>query len=68
MASVVNTTLFKDNSLFIISEDENFKGNIDLKPFYLDLDMNLNEFDIKNFLKENSIFINEIKINRKTIS
>ena len=64
-AKILNETkafdyLFKDNSLFIISEDENFKGNIDLKPFYLDLDMNLNEFDIKNFLKENSIFINLI--------
>ena len=64
-AQILNDTkafdyLFKDNSLFIISEDEKFKGNVDLKPFYLDLDMNFDEFDIKNFLKENSIFINLI--------
>ncbi len=31
---------------------------IDIKPFYFSLSLNFNEFDIKNFFKENSIFIN----------
>ena len=48
----------KNNSLFIKSEDNNFKGDIDIKPFYFSLSFNFNEFDIKNFFKENSIFIN----------
>jgi len=50
----------KNNLLSIKSKDDVFEGNIDLKPFYLSLNLNLNEFDIKNFLKENSIFINLI--------
>ena len=50
----------KNNSLLIKSEDEIFQGKIDLKPFYLSLNFHLNEFDIKNFLKPNSIFINLI--------
>ncbi len=50
----------KNNLLSIKSKDDVFTGNIDLKPFYLSLNLNLNEFDIKNFLKENSIFINLI--------
>ncbi len=49
-----------NNSLSIKSQNNNFKGDIDLKPFYFSLNLNLNEFDIKNFLKENSIFINLI--------
>ena len=39
----------KNNSLLIKSEDEIFQGKIDLKPFYLSLNLNLNEFDIKKF-------------------
>ena len=50
----------KNNSLSINSKDNNFKGEIDLRPFYLSLNLNFNEFDVKNFLKENSIFLNLI--------
>ena len=50
----------KNNSFSIKSKDDNFKGNIDLKPFYISSDLNFGEFDIKNFLKENSIFVNLI--------
>ena len=50
----------KNNSLFINSKDNNFKGEIDLRPFYLSLNLNFNEFDVKNFLKDNSIFLNLI--------
>ena len=50
----------QDNSFSIESKNKNFKGNIDLKPFYLSSDLSFDEFDIKNFLKENSIFINLI--------
>ena len=50
----------KNNSLSINSKDNNFKGEIDLRPFYLSLNLNFNEFDVKNFLKDNSIFLNLI--------
>ena len=50
----------KNNSLSINSKDNNFKGEIDLRPFYLSLNLDFNEFDIKNFLKDNSIFLNLI--------
>ena len=42
----------KNNSLSINSKDNNFKGEIDLRPFYLSLNLNFNEFDVKNFLKD----------------
>ena len=50
----------KDNILSIKSKDNNFEGDIDLKPFYLSLNIDVNEFDIKKFLKNDSIFINLI--------
>ena len=50
----------KNNSLSINSKDNNFKGEIDLRPFYLSLNLNFNEFDVKKFLKNNSIFLNLI--------
>ena len=50
----------KNNSLSINSKDNNFKGEIDLRPFYLSLNLNFNEFDVKNFLKDNSLFLNLI--------
>ena len=43
----------KNNSLSINSKDNNFKGEIDLRSFYLSLNLNFNEFDVKNFLKNN---------------
>ena len=48
------------NSFLIKSEDDNFKGDIDIKPFYFSFDFNLNELDIKKLIKENSIFMNLI--------
>ncbi len=50
----------KNNSFNIKSKDNSFSGDIDLKPFYLSSNFTFEEFDIKNFLKENSIFINLI--------
>ena len=52
--------VIENNTFSLKSKDGNFKGNIDLKPFYLSSELNFNQFDIKNFLKENSIFINLI--------
>ena len=46
-----NYQYFKDNILSIKSKDNNFEGDIDLKPFYLSLNIDVNEFDIKKFLK-----------------
>ena len=50
----------KNNFLSVKSQNNNFEGDIDIKPFYFSLSFNLNELDIKNFLKENSIFMNII--------
>ena len=48
------------NSLLIKSEDDKFKGDIDIKPFYFSLDFNFNELDLKKLIKEDSIFMNFI--------
>lgn len=46
-------------------------GVINFKPFFLDLDLKLNEFDIKNLFKSNSILVDFLKtgiLNNKNLS
>ena len=40
------------------SIDNNFKGSLYFKPFYLSSDLNFNQLDIKKIFKDNSIFLN----------
>ena len=46
-------------------------GEINFKPFFLDVDVNLNEFDINNLFKSNSLLVDFLKtgiLNNKNLS
>ncbi len=50
--------LILDNeSLKFSSEEKKFKGNIDLKPFYLSSDLKFERLDFEKLFKENSILM-----------
>ena len=45
-----------NNSLVFKTEEDNFKGKIDFKPFYLISDINFYQLNISKLFKSNSIF------------
>lgn len=45
-----------NNSLVFKTEEDNFKGKIDFKPFYLMSDINFYQLDISKLFKSNSLF------------
>ena len=45
-----------NNSLVFKTEENNFKGKIDFKPFYLISDINFYQLNISKLFKSNSIF------------
>jgi len=53
----INYSLNK-NTLDFYTDENNFKGKIDFKPFYLSTDVKFHQLDITKIFKNNSIFIN----------
>ena len=51
----------KDNYFSFSSTDDNFKGKIDFRPFYLDSDLRFKVINLKKLFFNNSILINLIK-------
>jgi len=61
----------KNNSLNFTSVGDNFKGLIDLKPFYFLFDLNFNELNLKKMLKDSSIlrnFLNSEILNNQNLN
>ena len=46
------------NSLSFNTDENNFKGKIDFKPFYMSSDLKFYQIDIMQIFKDNSIFLN----------
>ncbi len=51
----------KDSSLDFNTNDNEFTGNINIKPFFLSLYSKLNQIDLKKIFKDNSILVNILK-------
>jgi hypothetical protein len=47
-----------ENSLNFVSNNGDFRGDIDFKPFYLLSNLNFNQLDLKKIFKDDSIFLN----------
>jgi hypothetical protein len=56
LSKKINLTL-NNESLSYKSEEDNFKGNIDLKPFYLSSDFKFNSLHFEKVFDENSILM-----------
>ena len=67
-----NYQISKNSLIFSSTKDKNFyRGQIDFKPFYLTADFNYIGLSSKNFLNEDSIFVDIIKsevINNKNLN
>ncbi len=51
---------FSDNSLSVKSKDDDFESLIEIKPFYLLANIDLDELNLERLLKENSFFLDLI--------
>src|SRR5210317_2079412 len=57
---IVNYSL-KDNTLSYNSNDQSVNGEVNIKPFYLSLNININSKNFKDLFEKNSILISLIK-------
>ena len=62
---------FENNSVKFIIDDKKFIIDVNVKPFFLSTDLQFNQVDFKNLLKNNSIFLNILKselLNNKNLN
>ena len=57
---IINYSL-KDNNLSYNSNDQSLKGEVNIKPFYLSLNLNINNTNFRDLFEKNSILISLIK-------
>jgi hypothetical protein len=57
---IINYSL-KDNNLSYNSNDQSLKGEVNIKPFYLSSNLNINNTNFKDLFEKNSILISLIK-------